>query len=68
MSKLVERLMPEAPDALPSFPELDSLLPLCCAAYRCGAVCYIMHIRYKVPVYGWDIQLLRGKWMDFDRC
>lgn len=26
MSKLVERLMPEAPDALPSFPELYSLL------------------------------------------
>lgn len=34
MSKLVERLMPEAPDALPSFPELYSLR----AAYRCGAV------------------------------
>lgn len=62
MSKLVERLMPEAPDALPSFPELypllaELLLRCGCAAYRCGAVCCIMHIRYKVPVYGWDIQL-----------
>lgn len=56
MSKLVERLMPEAPDARPSFPELYSLLVvLRCLSLR--SCCCIMHIRYKVPVYGWDIQL-----------
>lgn len=52
MSKLVERLMPEAPDALPSFPELYSLLAelLRCLSLRS---CLLYH-----HVYGWDIQLL----------
>lgn len=55
MSKLVERLMPEAPDALPSFPELYSLLAELLRCLSLRSCCCIMHIRYKV--YGWDIQL-----------
>lgn len=51
--------MPEAPDALPSFPELYSLLAellLRCLSLRSfGHLCAVSCIRYKV--YGWDIQL-----------